>query len=297
MGKNALLLVNPISGKGESAQKIMPVCSRLGKDGWKTVVHVSQSRGDITNVILEQSADYELIVTMGGDGTLNETVTGIVRSGWKGDLGYIPAGSVNDFAASQKLPKDAVQAAEIIAAGHTRQIDVGRFCDRYFTYVAAFGMFTDVPYTTPQQKKNELGKMAYLLEGAKNLGNLPSFRISYEQNGKFVNDEVVLGLVANSRSVAGIALGDSMGADLSDGLFEVLLIRSSQLTAEVGNIIRALIARNFDDKNLVFFKTPYLHISCPDAIAWTLDGEYGGTLHETVIENLNKAINIIVPEN
>lgn len=210
-------------------------------------------------------------------------------------LGYIPAGTTNDFANSLGIPKQMEKAAAIAVSGRTAQVDVGRFNDRYFSYVAAFGAFTDVTYVTPQHIKNSLGRLAYLVEGAQRLSSLKTYPLHLEYDGGETDGEFLVGLISNSSYVAGLPVGRWIDTSMSDGLLEVTLVRKPNLMIELTRVASNLLLGELDPELIFSVKTKRLRITSPEPIPWTLDGEYGGSPSEVTIENLHRALTIHLP--
>jgi YegS/Rv2252/BmrU family lipid kinase len=303
--KKALFILNPHSGKGQIRNHLLEIVDILVKDGYEVTVYPTQEQGDASRAMRERKKSYELIVCSGGDGTLDEIVTGMMQSGFKTTIGYIPAGSTNDFANSLRIPSTMKKAAETVVNGTVFSCDVGRFNDDVFVYIAAFGLFTEVSYGTRQEMKNMLGHMAYLLEGVKHLQNIKSYHLkvtSVSENGEttVIEDNFVYGMVTNSYSVGGfksIAGNVFKGKiALDDGLFEVTLIRTPKNPMELNSILAALAIQNIDTQYMYSFKSGRLVIESEEEIAWTLDGEFGGTHTEVTLTNEKRAMDIMVKE-
>lgn len=303
--KKALFIVNPHSGKGLIKNHLLEIVDTLVKSGYEVSVHTTQSRGDARKTMCERKKSYDLVVCSGGDGTLDEIVTGMIESGFKTTIGYIPAGSTNDFANSLKIPSTMSKAAEIVVGGRAFCCDVGRFNDDVFVYIAAFGLFTEVSYGTPQEMKNMLGHMAYLLEGVKHLQNIKSnhLKVTYvSENGetKVIEDEFIFGMVTNSRSVGGFKsiAGNVFKGEiaLDDGLFEVTLIKMPKNPMELNSILAALAIQNIDTAYMYSFKSGSLNIESENEVAWTLDGEFGGKHKKVVLANDKQAMEIMIKE-
>lgn len=290
-----LFVYNPHSGVGKIKSQLSDILEIMVRAGYEVSVHPTQAVLDATKVTAERASDYDLVVCCGGDGTLDETVTGLMESGAGVPLGYIPAGSTNDFAASLNLPKNMKKAAQIAVDGDDFKCDVGCFGEKHFIYIAAFGLFTDVSYQTKQELKNVLGHVAYILEGAKRIGSHPSYRMRVEYNGGVIEDEFIYGMVTNSLSVGGFKgmTGDDVA--LNDGLFEVMLIRTPRNAAELNEIIAVLTKLKTESDMIYTFKTDELYISPYQAIPWTLDGEFGGEQTQIHLKNLRQALAIRVP--
>ena len=303
--KKAVFILNPHSGKGQIRNHLLEIVDILVKDGYEVTVYPTQEQGDASRAMRERKKSYELIVCSGGDGTLDEIVTGMMQSGFKTTIGYIPAGSTNDFANSLRIPSTMKKAAETVVNGTVFSCDVGRFNDDVFVYIAAFGLFTEVSYGTRQEMKNMLGHMAYLLEGVKHLQNIKSYHLkvtSVSENGEttVIEDNFVYGMVTNSYSVGGfksIAGNVFKGKiALDDGLFEVTLIRTPKNPMELNSILAALAIQNIDTQYMYSFKSGRLVIESEEEIAWTLDGEFGGTHTEVTLTNEKRAMDIMVKE-
>ena len=294
--RKLLFLVNPHAGKAAIGGKLLPVLEVFTQAGYRPTVCISRQSGELTEVARREAGDYDLVVCSGGDGTLNETVNGLMGLEHPPTLGYIPAGTTNDFAASLGIPKQMEKAAAIAVSGRTAQVDVGRFNDRYFSYVAAFGAFTDVTYTTPQEYKNALGRLAYLIEGAQRLGSLKTWRLRLEYDTGCTEGEFLLGLVSNSSYVAGLPVGKVVDVSMTDGLLEVSLVRKPGNITDLHNAAKKLLQGELDNELILSVKTRRLRIMAEEPIPWTLDGEYGGTELRADIENLPRALTIHSPE-
>lgn len=294
MGKRLLFIYNPKAGKAQIRTKLADILDVFARNGYELTVCPTQKRDDARRIVAERSGDYELVVCSGGDGTLDETVTGMMQSGFRTPVGYIPAGSTNDFGGSLALPKNMVKAAETIVTGRNFPCDMGSFNEDIFVYIAAFGLFTDVSYETGQDMKNVLGHMAYILEGMKRLPSIRSYpmRVSYED--KIVVDDFVFGMVTNSVSVGGFKNITGKNVKLDDGVFEVTLIKKPKNPVELNNIMLSLLNRDIDTKSMYCFRTAELEMESVEPVAWTLDGENGGSHRSIRIKNIHKAIEIRV---
>ena len=289
-----LFVYNPHSGIGKIKSQLSDILEIMVRAGYEVTVYPTQAQGDATGLVVKHASAYDLVVCCGGDGTLDETVTGLMQSNSAIPLGYIPAGSTNDFAVSLGLPKDMKRAAKIAVCGNGFPCDVGCFGDDYFVYIAAFGLFTDVSYQTSQELKNVLGHAAYLLEGAKRIGSHPSYRMCVEYAQERIEDEFILGMVTNSVSVGGFKGMTGKDVALDDGLFEVTLIKTPRNAAELNEIIACLTNLRSESDRIYSFKTDELRISPYQAIPWTLDGEFGGEQTQITIKSMHRALNIRV---
>ena len=299
--KDLLLLVNPKAGKAEVKHHLMDIVDILVKAGWRVVIRTTQYSGEVTDIIRTDGSRYAMVVCAGGDGTLNEAVCGLVQLDTQPVLGYIPAGTTNDFATSLHLPKNnLLQAAEIVANGMPFCCDAGLFNLRPFVYVAAFGIFTEVSYSTPQQSKNALGHAAYILEGIKSLADVKTHELVISTDGEVISGEFVFGMVSNSISVGGFKMNSKSKIEMNDGLLEVVLVRKPRNPIELQGAVAALMRNDFTaltnhgETCLYAFRTQKLQIFSKEPVSWTLDGEYGGDLQNVTISVKPQAYNIMV---
>lgn len=294
-GKRMLFVYNPKAGKAKIRNKLSDIIDVFARSGYSIVVHPTQGQGDAREVVKNrEKGAYDLIVCSGGDGTLDEVVAGMMQTQEHLPVGYIPAGSTNDFAKSLGISSNMVAAAETIVKGRVFSCDIGRFNEGLFVYVAAFGMFTEVSYATDQQMKNMLGHMAYLLEGVKSLSTIKSYVMRIESEEEIIEGDFIFGMVTNSISVGGFKNITGKDVELDDGKFEVLLVKRPVTYVELDNTVASLVVPKFDAQCIQYLKTSCLRIYSKEKISWTLDGEFGGEHKEVVIENLQKVLPIIV---
>lgn len=293
--KKVLLIVNPVAGKMKAKTTLLDVISVLQKHDMRVTVHITDERGDASVVASKaERHGFKQVICFGGDGTLNETINGLMQSGSDIPLGYIPAGSTNDFASSMKLPSVPKKAAELIANGTATPIDIGSFDgERYFTYVAAFGVFTAASYSVTQDMKNIFGHMAYILGGVKEIGNIRSYRVKITIDGRVIEDEYMFCAVANSTSLAGIVKLDEKLVDMSDGQFEIGLIKKPKTISELNKIITALTTSHFENGGIEFYKASSVTVECEGGLDWTLDGEHAVGPEKVEIKNIHKAVNFV----
>lgn len=292
--KKLLFLYNMHSGKGQMRSKLGAILDVFTKAGWLVTVHPTQGPADATAVAAELGGAFDRIVCCGGDGTLHETVAGLMTLPERPELGYIPAGTTNDFSRNLRLPRGYERLAETAAAGMPRPVDIGRFNDRFFVYVAAFGAFTDVAYDTPQQFKSMFGHLAYLLEGISRLGSLKSYHMRVAHDGGVLEDDFLFGMVSNTVSVGGLLGLPADRVALDDGLLEVVLIKMPRSALELQGVIGALVKQSTDEAaGVLGFHTSRLKAACGEEVPWTLDGEYGGSPKNADIENCTHAVTIV----
>lgn len=300
--KKLLFVYNPRAGKEMLKPRLSDVLDIFVKAGYEVTVHPTQAYRDAYYQIKEyEVGKYDLIACSGGDGTIDEVATGMMKRREMGKdvvpVGYIPAGTTNDFAKSLHIPRKPLAAADNAVKGVPFPCDIGKFNDSVFVYIAAFGIFTDVSYETDQAVKNVLGHMAYILEGAKRIFNIPSYKIKVEHDGEAIEDEFIFGMVTNSRSVGGFSNMVGKNIVFDDGLFEVTLIKTLKNPIALQEIIAALLIEQVDTKHMYTFKTKKITFDSVEEIPWTLDGEFGGEQDYVEIENAQKAMEIMVPEN
>ena len=295
MKKKVLFIVNPKSGKGSIRSKLLDIVDIFVKAEFDLTLYISQSARDARAKAKEVEGRYELVICSGGDGTLDEVISGMMECEKRSAIGYIPCGSTNDFAHSLKIPTSMTKAAEHIAAWKEFPCDIGRFNDDYFVYIAAFGLFTDVSYETSQDVKNVLGHLAYILEGMKKLTEIKSYPMKVESEEMTVEGNFLFGMVTNSTSVGGFRNITGKHVHLDDGVFEVTLIKTPQNILELNEIIQAVIAgKSKNNKYFYQFRSKAVKFISGDPVAWTLDGEFGG-YHEVVdVKNDKQALSLLV---
>ena len=294
--KKLLFIFNPKSGKGQIRNQLMAIVDTFVKSGYEVTIYPTQAKADAVRKVAEAADEYDLVVCSGGDGTLDEVVTGMMQCDGIVPIGYIPAGSTNDFAQSLKIPKNMLQAADMAVNGQAFPCDVGVFNEDYFVYIAAFGLFTDVSYMTNQKLKNIFGHVAYILESAKRLYDIPSYYLEVEVNGKTIRDEFIYGMITNSVSVGGMKNMTGSNVKLDDGEFEVTLIKTPKNPIALQEIITALLISQFDTKYMYSFRAKKITFESEESISWTLDGEFGGDNDHVYIENCKQELDIVVPE-
>lgn len=297
--KKLLFIFNPRSGKEQIKNKLMEILDVFAAADYELTVRPTQCAKDAYVTIANKGQDYDLIVAAGGDGTLNESFNGLMKIDreQRPYFGYIPAGTVNDFATTLRISKNPLTAAKGIVNGNKFWCDVGKADTGYFSYIAAFGAFTSVSYETSQESKNALGNIAYVLEGIKNLTNFEDYpmRVEYKKkDGSVVtiSDSFIVGMVCNTRSVGGMPLGNDTAIDLQDGLFETILVRMPKNPLEFQQTMNALLMRDLTSERLYFFHSNDVKFYGEKEVSWTLDGEYGGTCKDMSVVNIAKAIKL-----
>lgn len=293
--KKMLFIYNPKAGRGRVRAELADILDIFAAGDYEITIHPTRKNGDAVKIAAEREADYDMLVCCGGDGTLDETVRGMMQNDSRTPLGYIPAGSTNDFGGSLALPKDMVKSAQIIVDGIDKAVDVGLFNNEAFIYVAAFGAFTEVSYSTDQDMKNVIGHSAYILEGIKSFTNIRPYHMKIEHDGEVIEDNFIYGMITNSVSVGGIRGITGDNVDLADGLFEINLIKELRTPIEFQQLLGALAIGRYDlTDRIVSFTSGHITLTSDEAIAWTLDGEDGGKHNNVEIVNVNRAIDIRV---
>ncbi|MCM1044355.1 MAG: YegS/Rv2252/BmrU family lipid kinase [Candidatus Gastranaerophilales bacterium] len=292
--KKILFVYNPKAGKAQIRNKLFDILEIFAKGGYLVTVCPTQKCGDAAQIVQEREKGYDLVVCSGGDGTLDEVVCGMMRSGFRTPIGYIPAGSTNDFGGSLALPKNMKRAAQTIVDGQEFACDVGAFNEDFFVYIAAFGLFTEVSYETAQDIKNVLGHMAYLLEGVKSLSNIRSYHMKITCEDRVIEDDFIYGMITNSSSVGGFKRITGKHVKLDDGEFEVTLIKTPKNAMELNNIMKSLLNRDIDTDAMYCFKASSITLRSEEKVAWTLDGEFGGTHQNVEIRDVRQGIDIRV---
>ena len=300
MDKKVLIIINPRSGTMRANKYLTEIAELFVLDGYMPTVLVTTKRGDGTAYAKEYARDFDLIVGIGGDGTFNEVVSGVLDSGERVPVGYIPAGSTNDFATSLGLSKDVIQNAKDIVGGKPVAFDMGSFNGRKFSYVATFGVFTKASYSTPQNIKNTLGHLAYILEGVKEgittIASLNPIHMSVEADGQVYEGDYIFGAISNSTSIAGILTLKKEYVDMNDGMFELLLIRSPKDLLELAEIVHMLTTQNYESEMLTFISASKFCIHASGDVSWSLDGEFQEGSEEIIVENLHSAIELVMRE-
>jgi YegS/Rv2252/BmrU family lipid kinase len=298
MRRKLLFVVNAKAGKGQIKNHLLSIIDHFVADQYAVEVYTTQQSRDAARIAAETGSQYDLLLCSGGDGTLNEIVNGLMKLEDNRPLiGYIPAGSTNDFAYNLYDTTNVKRIVAGIRHGRKLDCDIGRFNDLHFIYCAAFGAFALTSYETDQVYKNVLGRVAYLLEGTKHLNTLKAYHYTVKYDQKTIEDDFIYGMVTNSDSVAGIRGFGGRNVQLDDGLFEGLLIRMPKNLFDLQQIIAGLIKLDFSSDLFYSFKTGAVVFTSEEAISWNLDGEFGGKVHTAMISNCRRAVTFLAPED
>ena len=297
MTNRMMLLVNPNAGKGSFHTALADILHMICDSGWLPTVVFTKTAGEAPGIITRHAQEYDMVTCLGGDGTLSEVAAGMMRLDAKDrrPIGYVPLGTANDVARTLGLSFKPVEAAKGLLTGSPMHYDIGQFgFDSYFTYVAAFGAFTEVSYGTPQETKQALSHLAYMLEGIRSLAKITDYHAIVEYDDGVVEDDFIFGAVTNSTSVAGMVRLDSERVNLSDGLFEVLLVKKPADLLALSDILTSVLSMDFSGPNVMFLKSREVRFMFRESVAWTRDGEDGGSHRDVYIVNRHPGVDIIV---
>jgi len=292
--KSCILIVNPSAGTRQARRFLPEIISVFNRADYLCSVLITEKRGDAVSFTRDHAGETDLVVACGGDGTLNEVITGLQLGGHRTPLGYIPCGSTNDFANGLGLPAAPLIAAEAVVTGSPRPLDAGLFApDRYFSYTASFGAFTSVSWSTPQNVKNVLGHAAYILEGIRSLADIRPIHMKILADGSPYEDDFIFGSVCNSTSLGGVLKLEDSEVHMSDGLFEALFIPFPPDLIALNRVLNALRTHRYDDPSLHFLRASAFTFEGASDVTWTLDGEAAGGSALVEIRNIHNAITLM----
>ncbi len=294
--KKMLFILNPNAGQRKANKYLAEILSIFNRADYDVNVYVTGGSGEAKEVAKTRAGEVDVVVCCGGDGTYNEVMTGLLQSGTNTPIGYIPAGSTNDFASSLGLPTNPLEAATVIAEGKWRSYDAGCFGGRHFAYVASFGAFTRTSYATPQNIKNALGHTAYLLEGIGELSQIRKYHLRFETDEETIEDDFIFGAICNSTSLGGVMKLDPSVVDMQDGKFELFLVRAPKSLGELAGFLQAVQNKKYNCAMMTFLNTANIHITAPSDMCWTIDGEKEEGHEEIKVINLQRAIRVMTQE-
>ena len=292
--KKLLMIVNPRAGRNKSRGPLYDAAAIFSGNGYLVKIHNTVAPGDARDCARREGGHYDAVVAVGGDGTLNEVVTGLMKLEHPPALGYLPQGSTNDFAASLRLSQDPAEAAMTVAQSPGRRLDIGQWNRRYFVYVASFGAFTRSSYSAPQNVKNALGHFAYFLEGVKDLDSLRPYPIRLTADGENLDGEYLFGAVCNTLSIGGIVKLTPEQVALDDGQFELLLVPNPRTPADLQDFMVSFMNQDYAGKGLVFRHASSIHVETDDVLPWSLDGEYAPGVPSVDITNRPRALSMLL---
>ena len=291
--KKLLFIVNPRAGKTKSTAPLFDAVAAFSRAGYLVRVFVTEAGGQARDIAAKWGGQYDLVVCAGGDGTLNETISGLMQLEQRPPLGYLPNGSTNDFAASLHLHTTVATAARAVAGGVPYSLDIGRHNDRYFAYVASFGAFTRSSYSASQAAKNALGHFAYILEGLGDLDSLRPYRCAIDADGEHFKGDFIFGAVCNSTSLGGLVKLDPKHVSMDDGTLELLLLRMPKTALDLQNLITAMTRMQYDYPGVIFRHVKNVVLTTNENISWSLDGEYAASAPRVEIQCLPGAIELV----
>ena len=297
MGKRIMLIVNPKAGKEQYRHEIAGILDVLCKKGSTVGVYMTAHRGHAEELVRKEGSLYDAVACVGGDGTLGETISGLMRLKIRPPVCHIPLGTANDVAASLDLPRNPSEAARLLRTGTPTPIDVGRFAGKHFTYIAAFGAFTEVSYQTPHENKKNLGHLAYLLEGMGRLSKVTPHNLVVEFDGKNrMEGEFIFGAVANTTSIAGLVKIKRDLVNLSDGAFEVILVKNPRNIVDINNIFMGVFTQKYDEEYVQVRKAKKVRFLFENPVPWTRDGEDGGFHTDITLRAIQPGVQIFLPK-
>ena len=295
--KKLLFIVNPRAGKTKSRAPLFDAVAQFSRAGYLVRVYITEAGGQARDITARWGGQYDMVVCAGGDGTLNETLSGRMQLEQRPLLGYLPCGSTNDFAASLRIPSSVQQAARAVVEGTPHPLDLGAHNARYFSYVASFGAFTKASYSASQETKNALGHFAYILEGIKNLDSLRPYRCGVEADGESFDGDFIFGAVCNSTSLGGLVKLDPKRVHMDDGMFELILLRMPKTALDLQNLITALNRMDYDYPGVIFRHVRSGTGTTREDIPWSLDGEYAPSAPRVEIRNLHSAVQLMIQDD
>ena len=299
MSIKVLTIINPTSGKGNIVDYAKEIKHNLEEQNMEVNIQLTKKGYNAKKIIADNIEGQDLVLICGGDGTFNEAISAIMESGIQISIAYIPLGTTNDLAKSLNMPIKDISITKKLLESKAKVLDIGKFNeDRYFTYIAAFGVMTDVSYKTSQKAKNKYGKIAYYLKAIKELIKIPTYKVKIKFDEEEHEGEFIYGGISNSMSIAGFKWFNEEDVDLSDGKFEAIFIRKPKKLSGYFRLINDFRHKDYMvNRDFVYFKASNIQIQTDKNVAWTIDGEYAGDMNFVEIENINKAIELAICES
>ncbi len=292
--KKMLLIINPVAGKEQGKKYAFGLASFFTREGYLVTIRPTQIDSNVNIEFVEKNvSDFDVIVCCGGDGTLNETIAGLIKSKSDVPLGYIPLGTTNDFAKTLGISSSPLEAALAISKEKIKKIDCGYFNGKTFVYVAATGAFTEASYGTTSTEKRYLGSLAYVINGVESLAKLKPFHLKAKANNEIIEGDYLYASVSNTTSLGGIFKLDPQKVQIDDGFFEFVLIKAPNNLSEKGKLLTGLLTESLNSEYVDLIYTPEIKIKLDTNMPWSLDGENGGEHKEIIIKNVSKKINML----
>lgn len=289
----ALIILNPYSGKIKMKKNLYDIINVFNRNGYETTLFCTSSPKEAEKEIIENAHLYDVVICCGGDGTLSEVISGIIQAKLKIPIGLIPTGTTNDVAKTLCLPKSLLKTIEVITHGSITNYDIGQLDEnKYFSYIASFGAFSAVSYTTPQWLKNKFGYFAYTLEGIKGIGDIKPYKVKIETNVANFEGEFIFGSITNSTSVGGLVTLPDDKVSLNDGFFEVMLIPHPKSPADLHKILKGLRTKRYDINGIYFTHTNHIKFTFDNDVKWVTDGEFGGQYKKVEIRVIKEKVKI-----
>ena len=301
MKKEILIIVNPCAGKGKISKYIPDICDNLEKQDYELEVVYTSKENNGREIIKNYVRYIDAVIVCGGDGTLNEVINGVVESKKSIDIAFVPTGTTNDYAKTLKMPTNKLKLSKKLSKYKREKVDIGSFNNKYFYYVAAFGVFTDISYTTKQNEKNKVGRLAYFKKGFKEYRKtrkskrVKTYKTSIVTDNEIIKDEFIYGGITNSQSIAGFKWFKKNDFSINDGIFEIILIKKPKNFIGILRIIFSILRKKYDQKNIYYLKSKHLKIDFEEEVEWTLDGENGGKARDILIEVQRKKLGVLMP--
>lgn len=299
MKKEILIIVNPSAGKGKVSKYIPDICDNLEKRDFEVEVIYTSENNNAEEIIKNYIRFIDTVIVCGGDGTLNEVINGIIKCNKKINVTFIPCGTTNDFAKTVKMTKSKYSLSKKLHKYQKKNIDVGKFNDKYFYYIAAFGALSNVGYTTKQENKNKYGRLAYykqVFKVCKSLKKLKVYKATIVTDNEIIKDEFIYGGISNSISIGGLKWFKRNEFSINDGVFEIILIKKPKSLFGVLKIILSILRKKYDQKNIYYMKSKHMKIDFEEDVQWTIDGEFGGKTKEVMIENNKNKVSMLLPK-
>lgn len=292
---NVLLIINPVAGRRKARYAAFQIIDMLTRNGCKTTVFTTSQKGDAVEYVKAFGGEAQRIICCGGDGTLNEVITGLALADLHVPVGYIPTGTTNDLAHALNLPTKIDKAIYVALGDGMRGYDIGKFNDnQYFSYVSSFGAFSNASYGTPQLIKNMFGRVSYLINGVLRIGDIRPHKVKVVADEREIEGEFIFGSISNSTIIGGTLRLPEADIEFDDGKFEVTLIKNPTSPKEFRDGLYGILAQQYkEEQHIYFFKARKITLTFEESTEWSIDGECAG-VHETVtIENLKCATEII----